>query len=404
VFRRFAPYVARVAMRVLGPHGEVDDLVQDVFLDAHRGLRSLREVDAVKGWLATVTVRKARRRLRRQRVLALIGLDAPIDPDLSIDPSRSPEERALITSAYRVLDEISSDARIAWVLRCLEGEPLERVAEVLGISRATAHGGCVRPKRPSKERSAMREGTTERATSAERATRAMGSIDPRWDAARTEHALTGLHRRRRRRRALFGAAVVGTSALAAAALFALLPARVSPTAEVAHVPTPAVIESPATGNGPIRFADGSVVTPGEATEVVVDAVSDERIALHLDTGSIDVEVTPRPERPFEIDCGPVHVAVLGTGFTVERRGEQAFVRVVHGRVRVSWENLDAPRSEELGAGEEGLFPRAAPTASAASSPHEPAPELDRPRPRVVETSDERADWRPLAERGDYDAA
>jgi RNA polymerase sigma-70 factor (ECF subfamily) len=139
VFRRFAPYVARVAMRVLGPHGEVDDLVQDVFLDAHRGLRSLREVDAVKGWLATVTVRKARRRLRRQRVLALIGLDAPIDPDLSIDPSRSPEERALITSAYRVLDEISSDARIAWVLRCLEGEPLERVAEVLGISRATAH-------------------------------------------------------------------------------------------------------------------------------------------------------------------------------------------------------------------------------------------------------------------------
>lgn len=250
----------------------------------------------------------------------------------------------------------------------------------------------------------MREGTTERATSAERATRAMGSIDPRWDAARTEHALTGLHRRRRRRRALFGAAVVGTSALAAAALFALLPARVSPTAEVAHVPTPAVIESPATVNGPIRFADGSVVTPGEATEVVVDAVSDERIALHLDTGSIEVEVTPRPERPFEIDCGPVHVAVLGTGFTVERRGDQAFVHVVHGRVRVSWENLDGPRSEELGADEEGLFPRAAVSASAASSPREPAPELDRPRPRVVETSDERADWRPLAERGDYDAA
>ena len=139
LFRRFAPYVARVAMRVLGTQSDVDDLVQDVFLDAHRGLRSLREAHAVKGWLATVTVRKARRRLRRQRVLALIGLDAPLDPDLAADPRQSPEERALVASAYRVLDSVSADARIAWVLRIIEGEPLERVAELCGTSRATAH-------------------------------------------------------------------------------------------------------------------------------------------------------------------------------------------------------------------------------------------------------------------------
>jgi len=139
VFRRFAPYVERVALRVLGPQGDIDDLVQDVFLDAHRGLRSLRDAQAVKGWLATVTIRKARRRLRRQRLLALIGLDTPVDPELVIDAGRDPEERAVITSAYRVLDDISPDARIAWVLRCIEGEPLERVAEICGISRATAH-------------------------------------------------------------------------------------------------------------------------------------------------------------------------------------------------------------------------------------------------------------------------
>jgi RNA polymerase sigma-70 factor, ECF subfamily len=139
VFRRFSPYVARVAMRVLGPHGEVDDLVQDVFIDAHRGLANLRESEAIRGWLATVTVRKARRRLRRQRLLAMIGMDAPVDPDRFADLSLDSEERALVASAYRVLEGVSADARIAWVLRCLEGEPLERVAEVLGLSRATAH-------------------------------------------------------------------------------------------------------------------------------------------------------------------------------------------------------------------------------------------------------------------------
>lgn len=139
VFRRFSPYVAQIGARILGRDAEIDDLVQDVFLDAHRGLGTLREAGAIKGWLATVTVRQATRRLRRRRLLALIGLDAPIDPGSLVDPTMSPERRAALASVYRVLDRISPEARIAWVLRTVEDEPLERVAEVCGCSRATAH-------------------------------------------------------------------------------------------------------------------------------------------------------------------------------------------------------------------------------------------------------------------------
>ncbi len=139
IFRRFAPYVARIGIRILGCSHEVDDLVQDVFLDAHRGLRHLREPAAIRGWLATVTVRRARRRLRHRKLWAVFGLENTIDPARLAHHDASPEEHAHLGAVYRVLDGISADARIAWILRCVEGESLERVAEIAGCSRATAH-------------------------------------------------------------------------------------------------------------------------------------------------------------------------------------------------------------------------------------------------------------------------
>ena len=57
LFRRYAPYVATIASKLLGrDDGELDDLVQDVFIEAHRGLGQLRDAHAAKGWLARITV------------------------------------------------------------------------------------------------------------------------------------------------------------------------------------------------------------------------------------------------------------------------------------------------------------------------------------------------------------
>jgi RNA polymerase sigma-70 factor (ECF subfamily) len=138
VFRRFSPYVARIASRILGQTDELDDLVQDVFLDAHRGLVSLRDNNAIRHWLATITVRKARRRLTRRRWVHWIGLEPAIDPMFS-DPTTSSRDHALVLAVYRILDEISPDERIAWVMHRVEGEALETIADACGCSRATAH-------------------------------------------------------------------------------------------------------------------------------------------------------------------------------------------------------------------------------------------------------------------------
>lgn len=138
LFRRFAPYVAAIGYRLLGRDHEVEDLVQDVFLAAHRGLGQLRNQAAVKGWLATVTVRQARRRLRMRRLRSALHLDAADDYLEVADTAASPEVRTLIAHVYGVLDRVPVERRLAWSLRYIEGEKLTRVAELCGCSLATA--------------------------------------------------------------------------------------------------------------------------------------------------------------------------------------------------------------------------------------------------------------------------
>lgn len=137
LFRTYARYVASVALRVLGRDDEVDDVVQEVFLSAMRGLPGLRNADAVRGWLATIAVRHASRRLRRRRLRAFFGLDRDARYE-SVAPGASPEERALLSRIYAILDELPVAERVAWTLRHVEGEPLDVVARLCSCSLATA--------------------------------------------------------------------------------------------------------------------------------------------------------------------------------------------------------------------------------------------------------------------------
>jgi RNA polymerase sigma-70 factor, ECF subfamily len=137
VFRRYAPYVARVAARLLGRDGEVDDLVQDVFLEAHRGLGSVREPGAIGGWLARICVRRATRRLRRRRLLSWLSLESVREGDLPLLGGVSAEQRAEAARLYRALDRLPAEQRVAWLLRHIEGETLTAMVELCGCSQST---------------------------------------------------------------------------------------------------------------------------------------------------------------------------------------------------------------------------------------------------------------------------
>jgi RNA polymerase sigma-70 factor (ECF subfamily) len=137
VFRHYAPYVARVGLRLLGAESELDDLVQEVFMEAHRGLGGLREPGALRGWLTRICVRRATRRLRQRRLRVFLSLEAVSDAELPLDASASPELAAEVAALYRRLSRMASKERVVWVLKHVEGESLDEIAFLCDCSKST---------------------------------------------------------------------------------------------------------------------------------------------------------------------------------------------------------------------------------------------------------------------------
>lgn len=137
LFHRYAPYVATIGLRIMGRDDEVDDLVQEVFFEAHRGLHTLRSPDAVKGWLARICVRKATRRLQRRKLRRLFRMEPLEDYADLVDHDASPEQAAQVQNAYALLRELSPDERVVWVLRHVEGHSLDELTDLCGWSKST---------------------------------------------------------------------------------------------------------------------------------------------------------------------------------------------------------------------------------------------------------------------------
>lgn len=139
-FRRYHRLVANLGFRLLGRRDEVDDFVQDVFLEVHRAFGSMRDPRAAKGFVRTIAVRTAVKRLRRRKIAALLGLDAPAELHV-VEVASNQEQLVLLKQVYELLETLPAKARVVWVLRHVEGEKLEDIAEVtaMGLSSVKRH-------------------------------------------------------------------------------------------------------------------------------------------------------------------------------------------------------------------------------------------------------------------------
>lgn len=134
VIEQYSNYVATIAFRILGRGSDLDDVLQDVFLEVHRNLHTIRDWAALQAWLATVTVRASRRVLRQRRLARLFepsSDEAAFEP---IDPNTSAEEMLTYGRVYRALDRLPSDQRIAWTMQVLQGDSLQEIAAICRCS------------------------------------------------------------------------------------------------------------------------------------------------------------------------------------------------------------------------------------------------------------------------------
>jgi len=136
-FRRHGCLLAAVAKRVLGRSDEVDDVLQDVFVEALRGVHNLREPAALRAWLTRVTVRAALRRRTSGLGGRCVGIDETPAAAQIADPRASARDLAVLRAVGQVMAAIPDDRLRAWDLRTLEGEPLGDIAARCGCSRTT---------------------------------------------------------------------------------------------------------------------------------------------------------------------------------------------------------------------------------------------------------------------------
>ena len=141
IYRRHAGRLLGMAARLLGNRGDAEEILQDTFVTAFAELPALREPAALGGWLGQIAVSLVRRRIRRARLLRLFGLDRGAS-DATLESLAAlgarPDERAELALVDRVLGRLPPAARIAWMLRRVEGLALDEVAALCACSLATA--------------------------------------------------------------------------------------------------------------------------------------------------------------------------------------------------------------------------------------------------------------------------
>jgi RNA polymerase sigma-70 factor, ECF subfamily len=134
-WQKLSPMVCRVLRRAFGPGYDIDDLVQEVFLTLFERVRTLRDPQALRAFVLSITAHTIRYELRRKAARRWLRFEEPPSAqakDVQLD------SREALAHFYRILDCLGSADRTAFVLRFIEGLDLEKVAQALGVSVSTA--------------------------------------------------------------------------------------------------------------------------------------------------------------------------------------------------------------------------------------------------------------------------
>jgi len=137
LFRQHAQFVASFLMRLGTPSQDVEDLLQEVFVIAHRKGGFVKGPAQPRSWLGAIATNVARtghRSRRRRREDA----DSPTVEQLT---AQAPSETESLSRVRlkRALDALPLEQRAAFVLFELEGESCESIAAVWGVPVGTVY-------------------------------------------------------------------------------------------------------------------------------------------------------------------------------------------------------------------------------------------------------------------------
>ena len=140
IYRAHSGRLYSVAYRMVGNAADAEDLLQDIFLAAHRKLDSFRGDSALGTWLYRLATNLCLDHLR-SRGARSSGLTDPLDEEIGLADagSRGLAERTVTRmDLERALSRLPEGCRAAFVLHDIEGLEHREVADALGIAEGTS--------------------------------------------------------------------------------------------------------------------------------------------------------------------------------------------------------------------------------------------------------------------------
>ncbi|MBZ5571885.1 MAG: RNA polymerase sigma factor [Acidobacteriia bacterium] len=142
LFERYHARIYRYLLHMVKDPAEAEDLTQDTFLRAYDCRETLRDPDAVRGWLYRIATRICLDRLRQRKPqLSIDGEEGTsrIEPLKSQSPSAVELAERKETSAcvQRCLDYLPDSYRAVILLREAHSLTAAEIADVLGVTVMT---------------------------------------------------------------------------------------------------------------------------------------------------------------------------------------------------------------------------------------------------------------------------
>jgi RNA polymerase sigma-70 factor, ECF subfamily len=148
LMRRYNQLLFRTARSILKSDEETQDAIQEAYLSAWRALPTFRSDAKLSTWLVRIVINEALGRVRRRAGSNVVSLDMAAggqlsDPEESMEAQQHEEPDQMVARAeIRRLMEARIDAlpeafRTVFVLRAVQEQSVEEVAEALNIPEAT---------------------------------------------------------------------------------------------------------------------------------------------------------------------------------------------------------------------------------------------------------------------------
>ncbi|MGH7588873.1 MAG: RNA polymerase sigma factor [Gemmatimonadota bacterium] len=143
LFRRHTPALLGLVLRVSGAaREEAEDVVQEAWVRAVRGLPGFRWESTLRTWLSGIAIRVWSERARRGRSRPEVGLD-----DIPEPASPVPDLAVVSVDLERAVRRLDDDRRVVLVLHDVEGFTHEEIGAMLGIEPGTSRSRLHRARR-----------------------------------------------------------------------------------------------------------------------------------------------------------------------------------------------------------------------------------------------------------------